>query len=121
MDRKASTIRVKCTCCEAVLTVDKVSGEVLFTDKPKGRKVSFEDAVDKVSGEVLFTDKPKGRKVSFEDALMKVKQDQESADDRFKEAFLKEKDHMKVVDQKFEEAMKRKDELDMPIKPIDLD
>jgi len=28
---------------------------------------------------------------------------------------------MKVVDQKFEEAMKRKDELPMPIKPIDLD
>ncbi len=97
MDRKATTIRVKCTCCEAVLTVDKTSGEVLFTDKPKGRKVSFEDA------------------------LMKVQQDQESAEDRFKEAFLKEKDHMKVVDQKFEEAMKRKDELDMPIKPIDLD
>src|SRR5439155_7841085 len=23
MDRKASTIRVQCTCCEAVLTVDK--------------------------------------------------------------------------------------------------
>ena len=57
----------------------------------------------------------------FRSALMKVKQDQESAEDRFKEAFLKGKDHMKVVDQKFEEAMKRKDELDTPIKPIDLD
>ena len=97
MDRKASTIRVQCTCCEAVLTVDKASGEVLFTEKPKGRKVSFEDA------------------------LLKVKQDQETAEDRFKEALLKEKDHMKLIDQKFEEAMKRKDELDMPIKPIDSD
>src|SRR5438445_13418170 len=97
MDRKASTIRVKCTCCEAVLTVDKVSGEVLFTDKPKGRKVSFEDA------------------------LMKVKQAQESAEERFKEAFLKEKNHMKLVDQKFEEEMKGEDELDMQIRPSDLD
>ena len=35
--------------------------------------------------------------------------------------FMKEKDHMKIVDKKFEEAMKRKDELEMPIKPIDLD
>ena len=97
MDRKPSTIRVQCTCCEAVLTVDKQSGEVVFTEKPKSKKVSFEDA------------------------LLKVKQDQETAEDRFKDAFLKEKDRMKVIDQKFEEAMKRKDELETPIKPIDLD
>ena len=98
MDRKSSTIRVQCTCCEAVLTVDKASGEVVFTEKPKNKN-----------------------KVSFEDAIQRVKQDQDSADDRFKEAFAKEKDRMKVIDQKFEEAMKRKDELEMPIKPIDLD
>ena len=97
MDRKSSTIRVQCTCCEAVLTVDKASGEVVFTEKPKNKQVSFEDA------------------------LLKVKQDQDSADDRFKDAFLKEKDRMSVIDKKFEEAMKRKDELEMPIKPIDLD
>jgi hypothetical protein len=97
MDRKPSTIRVQCTCCEAVLTVDKSSGEVVFTEKPKSRKVSFEDA------------------------LQKVRQEQDTAEDRFKDAFLKEKDRMKVIDQKFEEAMKRKDELEMPIKPIDLD
>jgi fatty acid-binding protein DegV len=97
MDRKQSTIRVQCTCCEAILTVDKASGEVVFTDKPKSKKVSFEDA------------------------LQKVKQDQDSAEDRFKEAFSKEKDRMNVIDKKFEEAMKRKDELEMPIKPIDLD
>jgi hypothetical protein len=97
MDRKSGTLRVQCTCCEAVLTVDKATGEVVFTDKPKNKKVSFEDA------------------------LQKVKQEQETADDRFKDAFLKEKDRMKVIDKKFEEAMKRKDELEMPIKPIDLD
>jgi fatty acid-binding protein DegV len=97
MDRKSSTISVRCTCCDAVLTVDKASGEVVFTEKPKTKKVSFEDA------------------------FQKVKQDQDTAEDRFKEAFLKEQDHMKVVDKKFEEAMKRKDELEMPIKPIDLD
>src|SRR5438132_11924538 len=78
MDRKTSTIRVQCTCCEAVLTVDKVSGEVLFTEKPKSNKVSFEDA------------------------FQKVRQDQETADDRFKEAFMKEKDRMKITEKKFE-------------------
>jgi hypothetical protein len=97
MDRKESTIRVRCTCCDAILTVAPASGEVLFTEKPKKKTVSFEDAV------------------------MKVKQEQETAGDRFTEAFLKEQDRMKLVDQKFEEAMKRKDELEMPIKPIDLD
>ena len=97
MDRKKSPLRVTCTCCEAVLTVDPVSGEVLFTEKPKKQMVSFEDAVQK------------------------VRKDQESAEDRFKEAFAKEQGRMKLVDQKFEEAMKRKDELEMPIKPIDLD
>ena len=97
MDRKQTTIRVQCTCCEAVLTVDKASGEVVFTEKPKSSKYSFEDA------------------------FQKVQKDQETADDRFKEAFAKEKDRMKVIDKKFEEAMKRKDELEMPIKPIDLE
>jgi hypothetical protein len=97
MDRKQTTIRVQCTCCDAVLTVDKGSGEVLFTEKPKNTKVSFEDA------------------------FQKVKKDQETAEDRFKEAFLKEQDRMSVIDKKFEEAMKRKDELEMPIKPIDLE
>ena len=97
MDRKPTTLRVQCTCCDAVLTVDKASGEVVFTEKPKTKKVSFEDA------------------------FQKVRQDQETAEDRFKQAFMKEKDHMKVIDKKFEENMKRKDELEMPIKPIDLD
>lgn len=97
MDKKNATLRVQCTCCEAVLTVDKASGEVLFTEKPKTTKVSFEDA------------------------FQKVKQDQETSEDRFREAFMKEKDRMKVTEKKFEEAMKRKDELEMPIKPIDLD
>ena len=97
MDRKPSTIRVQCTCCEAVLTIDKASGEVVFTEKPKTKKVSFEDA------------------------FQKVKQDQETAEDRFKQAFMKEEGRMKVTEKKFEEAMKRKDELEMPIKPIDLD
>src|SRR5688572_28409880 len=97
MDTKDSTIRVQCTCCDAVLTVDRASGEVVFTEKPKKRTVSFEDAIQK------------------------VKQDQETADDRFKEAFLKEKDRKKLVDQKFEVAMKHKDELEMPIRDIDLD
>ncbi len=97
MDKKSSNLRVRCTCCDAVLTVDAKSGEVLFTEKPKKQLASFEDA------------------------LMKVKQDQETAEDRFADAFKKEEGRLKLVDQKFEEALKRKDELEDPIRPMDLD
>lgn len=97
MDKKTTKLQVRCTCCDAVLTVDPRSGEVLFTEKPKKQLASFEDA------------------------LMKVKQDQENAEDRFAEAFKKEEGRLKLVDQKFEEAFKRQDELEAPIRPMDLD
>jgi hypothetical protein len=96
MDKKG-TFRVRCTCCDAVLSVDKTTGEVLFTEKPKKQSLSFEDA------------------------LMKVQQEKDSAEDRFKEAFQREQGRMELVDKKFEEAMKRKDELEEPIRPLDLD
>lgn len=95
--KKAKKLEVRCTCCDAVLTVDGESGEVLFTEKPKKKGVSFEEQV------------------------MKVHQDQETAEDRFREAFQREQGRMKVVDQKFEELMKRKDELEEPLREIDLD
>ena len=88
---------MRCTCCEAVLTVDKTSGEVLFTEKPKKKSVSFEDAVSKVQHE------------------------KDTAEDRFKEAFQREQGRMQLVDKKFEEAMKHADELEEPIRPLDLD
>jgi hypothetical protein len=97
MEKKKTTLEVRCTCCDAVLTVDRQSGEVLFTEKPKKKELSFEDA------------------------LMKVHKEKETADDRFREAFQKEEGRMNTVSQKFEEALKRKDELETPIRDIDLD
>jgi hypothetical protein len=97
MDKKNSNLQVRCTCCDATLTVDRASGEVLFTRKSKKETVSFEDA------------------------LLKVKQDQENAEDRFREAFQKEEGRMKLVDQKFQEAMDHADELEEPLRPLDLD
>ena len=97
MDKNRSTVRVRCTCCDAVLTVDKMTGEVLFTEKPKKKQVSFEEAV------------------------MKVQREQETAEDRFKEAFQREQGRKELTDQKFEEAMKHADELEEPIRPLDLD
>jgi hypothetical protein len=97
MTKKAANLRVVCTCCEAVLTVDRSSGEVLFTEKPKKKGVSFEDA------------------------LQQVQKDKDTADDRFREAFAREESRMKTVEDKFQEALKRKDELEEPIRPLDYD
>lgn len=90
-------LRVHCTCCDAVLTVDRTNGEVLFTEKPKKKGLSFEDAVNN------------------------VRKEKETAEDRFKEAFEREQSRQKSVEGKFEEAMKRADELEEPINPLDFD
>ncbi len=94
-DRKK--LQVRCTCCDATLTVDAGSGEVLFTRQPEKKSVSFEDA------------------------LSLVKHRQATAMDRFDEAFQKEKGRKGLIDAKFQEAMEHVDELEMPIRDIDLD
>jgi len=90
-------IEVRCTCCEATLTVDATSGEVLFTKQPAKKSVSFEDAVQQ------------------------VRKHQETASDRFDQAFAKEKGRKELIDLKFREAMERADELETPVRDIDLD
>jgi hypothetical protein len=97
MPKKSDNLTVRCTCCEAVLTVHPVSGEVLFTVKPTKKGLSFEDA------------------------LQQVQREKESADDRFRDAFAKEESRMKTVEDKFQENLKRKDELEEPIRPLDWD
>ena len=77
MDKKTSHLRVQCTCCEAVLTVERSTGEVLFTDKPKKKGVSFEDA------------------------LLQLQKEKDTADDRFQEAFSREQSRMKTVEEKW--------------------
>jgi pimeloyl-CoA synthetase len=77
--------------------------------------------VDPVSGEVLFTTQPARKTVSFEDAVLEVKKNQDSASDRFDQAFEKEKGRKDLIDLKFKEAMERADELEQPLRDIDLE
>ena len=65
MARNTNHLKVRCTCCEAVLTIEGSTGEVLFTEKPKKKSLSFEDA------------------------LSSVQQEKDTAEDRFREAFEK--------------------------------
>jgi hypothetical protein len=90
-------LEVRCTCCEATLTVDAGSGEVLFTKQPARKTVSFEDAV------------------------REVHRHKETASARFDQAFEKEKGRKDLIDLKFREAMERADELDEPLRDIDLE
>ena len=90
-------LEVRCTCCDATLTVDGASGEVLFTKQPARKSVSFEDAV------------------------REVHKHQDTASDRFDQAFAKEKGRKDLIDLKFQEAMERADELEQPIRDIDLE
>ena len=90
-------IEVRCTCCEATLTVDAASGEVLFTKQPEKKGLSFDDA------------------------LAQVKAHEATASARFDEVFEKEKGRKDLIDAKFQEAMEHADELEMPIRDIDLD
>ena len=97
MPKKTDHLTVRCSCCDAVLTVHSASGEILFMEKPKKKGVSFEDA------------------------LQQVQKDKDTAEDRFRDAFAKEESRMKTVEDKFQEALKRKDELEEPIRPLDWD
>ena len=97
MPKDKKSLQVKCTCCDAVLTVDSSTGEVLFTEKPRKKGLSFEDAINDLHRE------------------------KETADDRFRNAFEKESTRLKSIEGKFQEALKRKDELDDAVNPLDFD
>jgi HD-GYP domain-containing protein (c-di-GMP phosphodiesterase class II) len=77
--------------------------------------------VDSFSGEILFTEKPKKKGLSFEDAINDLQREKETADDRFRDAFEKESSRLKSIEGKFQEALKRKDELEDAVNPLDFD
>jgi hypothetical protein len=52
---------------------------------------------------------------------MQVQRQKDTADDRFREALQKEEGRQQLTSRKFEEAMKHADELEEPIRPMDLD
>jgi wobble nucleotide-excising tRNase len=90
-------LEVRCPCCDATLTLDAASGEVLFSKQAARKSVSFEDAV------------------------REVEKRRETASERFDQAFEREKGRKELIDMKFREAMERSDELEMPVRDIDLD
>jgi len=97
MAKDAKRLQVRCPCCDAVLTVEASTGNVLFTEKPRKKGLSLEDAINDLHRE------------------------RETADDRFRDAFDRENSRLQSIEGKFQEALKRKDELEDPINPLDFD
>jgi len=97
MAKESKRLQVRCPCCDSLLTVDSTNGNILFTEKPRKKGLSFEDAINDLHKE------------------------KETADDRFRDAFEKESGRLKSIEGKFQEALKRKDELDDPVNPLDFD
>jgi hypothetical protein len=97
MPKDSRRLQVRCPCCDSLLTVESSTGNILFTEKPRKKELSFEDAVNDVHRE------------------------KETADDRFRDAFERENTRLKSIEGKFQEALKRKDELEDPVNPLDFD
>ncbi|MGH9340637.1 MAG: hypothetical protein ACRD1R_13845 [Acidobacteriota bacterium] len=89
-------IDVICPCCHAKLVVDPESGLVLHSSEKK-------------SG------------YSFEEALEHEKSRKGKADEMFQKAFSDEQSRHAALEKKFRQALESKDELDEPIRPLDLD
>ena len=88
-----------CPCCEAVLTIDALTGAILAHEEKAKKLGSFED----LKGEL-------------------VKQ-KELCENLFAQEMSSQKDRRRILEEKFQEALKRADtDSDQPFKnPLDLE
>lgn len=89
-------IKVLCPCCQTTLLVDSATGLVL---NKSSKKPDY----------------------SFEEALEQVKVRKEKTDELFAKAFDAEKRRHETLEKKFQQALESKDELEDPVRPLDLD
>ncbi len=80
-----------CPCCEAKITVDRITGAVLAHDKPDS-----------------------GPATTFEQAVSEEKQRRQDAQDRFSQAVQEHENREEIWDKKFKEAVKRAENDDKP-------
>ena len=94
----AKNFEIVCPCCESLIVVDRVTGEVLF-HKVKERK-SSQSLESMVSG--LETQKSEMAK-------------------RFEKEMESQKDRSRILEEKFKEALERADKDKPYINPMDMD
>lgn len=95
----AKNFEVICPCCEAMIVIDRVTGEVLL-HKPKEVKTTG----------------------SLESMVSNLETQKSEAAKRFDKQLESQKDRARILEEKFKEAMQRAEKSDKPIiNPMDLD
>lgn len=95
-------LRVTCPCCDTILLVDRLTGEVLHTRKP---------LVEKSSGD------------RFADALLKTRKDKEKVESAFNDLKARQEHKKKAAEEIFEASLNdaAKDTDEKPRNIFDMD
>jgi predicted transcriptional regulator len=95
----AKNFEIQCPCCEALIVIDRLSGEVL-----------------------LHKAKEKKSNQSIESMVASLQTQKSEMDKFFDKQIESQKDRARILEEKFKEAMERADKSDKPpINPMDLD
>ena len=95
----AKNFELICPCCEALIVIDRLSGEVLLH---KAKEV-------KISG-------------SLESMVSNLEVQKSEAAKRFDKQLESQKDRARILEEKFKEALQRAEKSDKPlVNPMDLD
>ncbi len=95
----AKNFEINCPCCEALIVVDRITGEVLL-HKAKERKATG----------------------SLDSMVAGLESQKSEMQARFDREIASQKDRARLLEEKFQEAMKRAEKSDAPvINPMDLD
>jgi ferritin-like metal-binding protein YciE len=90
---------ITCPCCEALIVVDRLNGEVLL-----------HKAKEKKSGQ------------SLESMVSNLQTQKSEIEKKFEKQLESQKDRARILEEKFKEALERADKSDKPyINPMDLD
>ena len=94
----AANFEITCPCCESLIVIDPISGEVLF-HKEKERKISG----------------------SLESMVSGLEAQKSEAAKRFDKQLESQKDRARLLEEKFQEALKRADKDKPYVNPMDMD
>jgi hypothetical protein len=95
----AKNFEITCPCCEALIVIDRISGEVLL-HKAKERKASG----------------------SLDSMVAGLETQKSEMQARFDREMASQKDRARLLEEKFQEALKRAEDSDTPVvNPMDLD
>ena len=95
----AKNFEIVCPCCEAVMFIDRLSGEVLL-HKAKERKITG----------------------SLESMVAGLDAQKSEMEKKFEREIASQKDRSRILEEKFKEAMERAEKSDKPVvNPMDLD